>query len=78
MRDAGNKSGIPDMFLPIPRWDFDRCVHGLWIELKREKGGVLSPSQKWWHQQLTEVGYRVVVALGAKHAIKLITEYLGE
>ena len=84
MKKAGNKHGVPDLFLPVPRF----CVldgtphkeyveaHGLWIELKREKGGVLSSSQKWWHQQLTEMGYRVVVAKGAQVAIKIIEEYL--
>lgn len=77
MKRAGNKQGVPDMFLPVPRWDFDHCIHGLWIELKREKGGVISDTQKWWHQQLTETGYRVVVSRGAKEAIKIITEYLG-
>ena len=81
---AGNKSGVPDMFLPVFRNEpmdnevnyYSPAYYGLWIELKREKGGVLSPSQKWWHQQLAEMGYRVVVAKGSREAIKAIEEYL--
>jgi VRR-NUC domain len=79
LRDEGLKAGIPDIFLPVPHYlcDFNRFdYHGLWIEMKRKRGGVVSPEQKWWHQQLTENGYRVVVARGAVEAIAEIENYL--
>jgi len=78
MKKAGNKPGVPDILLDVTLRapDGNIVCPGLRIELKREKGGVLSPSQKWWHQQLTEMGYRVEVAKGAQAAIKIIEEYL--
>lgn len=86
LKRLGRKKGVPDMFLPVPRnwhmgekpasWCDWPAYYGLWIELKRVEGGVVSPEQKWWHQQLTEMGYRVEVCKGAKQAIERITEYL--
>ncbi len=84
LKRLGRKKGFPDIGLPVPRWygfypDGGRqWIHGLFIELKKQSGGVLSPEQKWWHQQLTEMGYRVEVAKGAKAAIQIITEYLKQ
>lgn len=68
----GVKAGVPDICLPVPSGNY----HGLYIELKRTKGGVLSPAQKDYIKALTEHGYLAVVAKGATEAIKVITEYL--
>ena len=91
LKRLGRKKGFPDINLPVQKYynvgdvldpDYargpfgDHCA-GLYIELKREKGGVVSPEQKWWHQQLTEMGYRVEVCKGAKEAIAVITRYLA-
>jgi hypothetical protein len=83
LKRLGRKAGVPDMFLPVPRYADPNigghpAYYGLWIELKRKTGGVVSTEQKWWHQQLSECGYRVVVARGASEAIKIIMEYLSE
>ena len=40
----GLKKGVPDNFLPVARGGY----HGLYIELKRTKGGKLSPEQRQW------------------------------
>ena len=68
----GVKSGVPDICLPVPCGDY----HGLWIELKRTKGGVVSDAQKEWIEMLNERGYLAVVAKGATEAIKVISDYL--
>lgn len=68
----GVKAGVPDICLPVPCGDY----HGLYIELKRTKGGILSEAQKEWIDMLNERGYLAVVAKGANEAIKVISDYL--
>ena len=59
LKCEGVSAGIPDLF--IPAWH-------LWIEIKRVKGGRLSPEQKDWIEYLESVGYRVIVGYGALDA----------
>lgn len=68
----GLRSGVPDMMLPIPKNGF----HGLFIELKRQKGGVLSKTQKDWHEYLNAACYLAVVCHGAEEAKTAINSYL--
>lgn len=70
---AGARKGIPDLFLPIP----SRGLHGLYIEMKRSKGGTLSREQKQWIAALKSQGYEAVVCKGCDSAIETITQYLG-
>jgi hypothetical protein len=69
---AGAKRGIPDLFLPVPIDSY----HGLYIELKRVKGGSLSPEQKIWASLLRQQGYMVAVCKGATEAKEIIEKYL--
>jgi hypothetical protein len=55
----GVSAGVPDLF--VPEW-------GLWVEMKRASGGVVSASQKDWHAYLRSVGQRVIVAHGCADA----------
>ena len=73
LRRLGARAGVPDVFLPVARHGY----HGLFIELKRTRGGRVTPLQRWWHEQLTAQGYRVVVAHGAGEAIQALESYLG-
>ncbi len=73
MKMAGVKAGVPDMFLPVPRGSF----HGLYIELKRRKGGRVSPEQAEWLERLSDEGYFCQVCKGWEEAAELIREYLG-
>lgn len=66
------RSGFPDISLPVPRGDY----HGLFIELKRRKGGKVSPDQQWWLDRLRGQGYCAVVARGADEAKDVIINYL--
>jgi hypothetical protein len=78
MKLAGVKSGVPDIFLPVPRGEF----HGLFIELKRpivkgEAKPVVSPEQKHWLKELDAQGYMATVCDGWIEAKEVIESYLG-
>lgn len=77
LKAEGRKRGVPDLCLPVPRGiDHTSVYHGLYVELKRQRGGTVSPEQKQWHAALREQGYRVEVCKGAAAAIDTITRYL--
>lgn len=77
LKAEGLKSGVPDLCLPVWRAiDHTSVWHGLYIELKRQRGGTVSPEQSAWHLALREQGYRVEVCKGAEAAIATITVYL--
>ncbi len=72
LKRTGVQSGVPDIMIPVARKGF----HGLFIEMKRQKGGVLSQHQKHWLSNLIFQKYCAKVANGADVAIALVTEYL--
>ena len=69
LKAEGVKAGVPDLFLPSLR---------IFIELKRAKGGKVSPAQKDMAQRLEACGYRVVVCKGAKEAVDVITQEINK
>ena len=74
----GLRSGIPDLFLPVPTATKDRYYAGLFLELKRTKGSVTSKEQVAWIDFLRVSGYACYICRGADEAIATIKEYLGE
>lgn len=72
MKLLGVKPGVPDLFLPVARGDWN----GLFIEMKRRKGGRLSPLQVDWIEALGRQGYKTVVCFGAEAAESAIEDYL--
>ena len=72
LKAQGVKAGVPDICLPVARGNF----HGLFIELKRQKGGFLAPSQKAWLDALNQYGYHAVVCNGWGDASDTIMQYL--
>lgn len=74
LKEQGVKAGIPDIFLPCARGGW----HGLYIEMKRRKGGRVSIEQKKMMIALREQGYRVAVALGWEEAREIIMDYMGK
>ena len=70
----GVKPGVPDLFLPVARGGW----HGLFIEMKRRKGGRLSAEQAEWIKALEGQMYRAVVCHGAEEACDEIYRYLTE
>ena len=67
LKAEGVASGVPDLFVPAWR---------LWIEMKRAKGGSLSPEQKDWIAYLESVGYCVIVGKGAEDAKQQISTFV--
>ena len=67
LKAEGVSSGVPD--LCIPAWR-------LWVEMKRTKGGSVSPEQKDWIKYLEDVGYCVKVCKGAEDAKKQIQAFV--
>lgn len=73
LRKEGARKGILDLCLPVAR----KGYHGMYIEMKKRRGGVVSPEQKWWIDALTAQGYKVTVCHGFDAARAEITDYLG-
>lgn len=68
----GLKKGVPDIFLPVS----NKHHHGLFIEMKRQKGKT-SPEQDEWYELLMKNHYKCHVCYGFEEAKKAITDYLG-
>ena len=68
----GVKPGVPDLMFAVPKGGY----HGLFIEMKRVKGGYLSKEQKEWRERLLRQGYEFKMARGCDAAIKILKEYL--
>lgn len=69
----GVSPGVPDLMLPTPRGKH----HGLFVEMKRTKGGRTSNEQKDWIAYLQANGYRAIVCHGFEEAKKEIECYLS-
>ena len=72
LKKQGVKRGVPDMCLPVARGGY----HGLYIELKRQKGGTVSDEQREWIAALNTQGYKAIICHGAEEAIEQIRGYL--
>jgi hypothetical protein len=73
LKAEGVRAGVPDYHLPVTRAG---CL-GLWIELKRMRGGAVASSQREWHTRLREQGHCVVVARGWEEAWSAVCAYLA-
>lgn len=67
----GVRAGVPDICIPIPANGF----HGLYIEMKKTKGGKLSMDQSAWIEELCNQKYHATVAHGCEEAVKIVEEY---
>lgn len=59
LKAEGVSAGVPD--LVVPEWL-------LWIEMKRETGGTVSPAQRDWISYLESIGHQVIVGRGFEDA----------
>lgn len=63
LKAEGVTPGIPDLF--VPAWN-------LWVEMKREAGGVVSPVQRDWMAYLEGIGHHVIIGRGFEDAKRQI------
>ena len=69
LKAEGVSSGVPDLF--IPAW-------GIWVEMKRSKGGSLSAEQKDWIAYLLSVNFCCIVGKGANDAKGKIQAFFNQ
>lgn len=72
LRAEGVKAGVPNLCLPVARGQY----HGLYIELKRQRGGRTSDHQSEWLDALSAQGYKAALCYGWEQAAGTIIEYL--
>ena len=72
LKAQGVKPGVSDISLPVPRGGF----HGLYIELKRLKGGRVESEQMDFMEAVSRNGYCVALCKGWEAAAKTIQGYL--
>ena len=65
LKSEGVQAGVPDLF--VPAWL-------LWLEMKREAGGVVSPIQRDWIAYLQGIGHTVIVGRGFEDAKRQILD----
>jgi hypothetical protein len=68
LKVEGVTAGVPDLF--VPEWS-------LWIEMKREKGGVISEPQQDWIEYLERIGHTVIIGRGKEDAIYKIQKFIS-
>lgn len=73
LKAEGVRKGIPDLFLAIPKEPF----HGLFIEMKKPKGGIVSDEQSIAMDMLKCQRYKCEVCRGWAQAREAICAYLG-
>lgn len=72
LKKQGVKKGVPDVFLPLPL----HGKHGLYIEMKRQKGSRVSNEQRDFINYLKRVNYEVCVCKGFQEAVDVTNDYL--
>lgn len=71
LKRMGMSPGFPDVEIPYARGKW----HGLYIELKRESGGIVSTAQREWLNHLKAEGYAAMVAKGYAEAVDITERY---
>ena len=65
LKAEGVSPGVPDLF--VPEWN-------LWVEMKREAGGIVSQDQKIWIAYLESIGHTVIIGRGFEDAKRQIED----
>lgn len=66
LKAEGVVAGIPDLF--IPEWS-------LWVEMKRVRGGRVSPEQLVVHEYMVSIGHTVIIGKGATDASRKVRDF---
>ena len=65
----GVRKGLPDLFVIIDGVP-------VFIEMKRRKGGVVSPEQQEWSEKITDAGILCITCYGADQARESIEDII--
>ena len=71
LKKEGVKAGVPDIFLAYP----SKIYHGLFIEMKAEKG-FIKAEQRAWIENLRAQKYDAVVCYNFEQAKEEILRYI--
>jgi len=74
LKAEGVSKGVPDICIPFKT----RFFSGLYIEMKKTKGGQVSKEQREWLDYLKSQDYMAVVCKGSREAITQIDLFLGK
>lgn len=78
LKKMGVTKGISDIFLAVPTFESNRTLfHGLWLELKTEKGRATHEQMEFIHNK-NQRGYYAVVTWGLEAAKEIIKVYLRD
>jgi len=72
-KKMGTRNGFPDLQCFVALGGY----HGLFVEIKREKGGVVSADQKSMMAILDSEGYKTVVTRGLDASVAAIQDYMA-
>lgn len=72
LKGMGVKRGVPDVHIPVPKGPY----HGLWIELKKQRGGRLEQEQRIWLSAMKRLGHYCVCCEGWEEAARYIEAYM--
>lgn len=73
LKKMGTKAGFPDLTVFLARGGY----FGLYIEMKRERGGTTSREQRQLIERLQRQGYLCAVCHGTMEAIKVLKTYMN-
>lgn len=76
LSQKGLQAGVFDYLIPVPTIRTGYIYTGLWLEMKRTKGGVVSDEQKTFRDRMLRYGWKCEVAKGWIAASKVIEAYL--
>lgn len=77
LKAQGVKAGVPDVMLPVAHYCGERFYCGLWLELKKVKGGNVSDAQREWQQYLSNAGYAHRICAGYAAMRDAVKQYMG-
>ena len=76
-KKSGLRPGCPDLLIVLqPSQSRSRKGEVLFLEMKRRKGGRLSPEQQEWQVALATAGQHVFVCHGCDEAIEVLSVFI--
>lgn len=76
-KKMGTSKGFPDLLIFVPIYGVvgePDAYQPIAIEMKRKKGGVVSPEQKQWGEVMSAAGIPFKVCKGCEEAIEFVKE----